>query len=93
MNAIINQTELIQRSANNDQLAFKLLYELTSPKFYSLALKIIKKKKLAEKVLQESYIKIWCRADSYDPSRESVIGWMSIITRNTAVDTLRTLSK
>jgi len=93
MSGKIDQIKLIQRSANNDQLAFKLLYELTSPKLYSLVLKIIKKKKIAEEVLQESYIKIWHRADRYDPTRDSVIGWMSIITRNTAIDTLRALSK
>jgi len=91
MSVVINQIELIQRSANNDPLAFKLLYDLTSPKLYSLVLKIIKREKLAEEALQESYIKIWHRANSYDPSNDSVIGWMSIITRNTAVDTLRDL--
>lgn len=87
-----NQTELLRRSAKNDQLAFKQLYEETSPKLYSLVLRIMSTKSVAEEVLQESYLKIWRKADSYDPTKGSVIGWMTVITRNTAFDTLRALS-
>ena len=84
--------KLIELSAQKDQAAFKKLYEQTFPKLYSLALRIMVRASLAEEVLQEAYMKIWDKADSYNSSKGHVLAWMTIITRNTALDTLRSLS-
>jgi len=87
MNA--NHTELLKQSANNNQQAFKKLYDETSPILYSLALRILDKKHLAEECLQEAYLKIWQKSASFDASRSSPLTWMYTITRNTALDKLR----
>jgi RNA polymerase sigma-70 factor (ECF subfamily) len=89
---MINCEELLQRTANNDTAAFKLLYEKTSPKLYSLILKIVISENLAEEVLQLAYRTLWDRADRYDSTKGSVISWISVITLNTAIETLRTSS-
>lgn len=88
-----NDSELLQRSAQKDRAAFKSLYEQTSPKLFALALHIMQRESLAEEVLQEAYLKIWNHADSYDLTKGSVIGWMSVVTRNTAFDALQALSR
>lgn len=85
--------QLLKLSAKKDQAAFKSLYEQTSPKLYSLALRYMKRPSLAEEVLQESYIKIWDKASRYDSSQGNAIAWMSVITRNKALDTKRTFSR
>lgn len=87
-----NHYDLLQRSAQKDQVAFKRLYDETSPGLFSMTLRIVRRRSLAEEVLQEAYLKIWNRADSYNPSKASVFGWMSVITRNTALDKLRSLN-
>ena len=84
-----DHTELLKLSANNDQLAFKKLYEGTSPILYSLALRILEKQHLAEECLQEAYLKIWQKAGSFDGKKSSSLTWMYTITRNTALDKLR----
>lgn len=87
----IKTIELLQRSAQSDQKAFKHLYDETSPRLFSLVLQLVRRRCLAEEILQETYLKIWKRAGSYDPNKASAIGWMTVIARNTALDTLRNL--
>ena len=82
--------QLLRLSAEKNQPAFSKLYSRTSPKLYSVALQFMGRKSLAEEVLQETYIKIWEKAGFYDPSKGHVLTWMSVITRNTAMDTKRT---
>jgi len=82
---------LLERCAKQDQIAFKQLYQLSSPKLYNLALHILHKPELAEDVLQESFIKIWQKADTYHLQRARGMTWMATIIRNKSFDVLRRL--
>jgi len=84
-----DHAELLKQSANQDQQAFKKLYDETSPMLYSLALRMLYKKHLAEECLQEAYLKIWMKSGSFDAKKSGAISWMYTITRNTALDKLR----
>ncbi len=81
--------KLLTLSAKKDQMAFKQLYELTSPRLFRLALSYMKRPSVAEEVLQEAYIKIWDKAENYDSTKGNAIAWMSVIIRNTSMDTKR----
>lgn len=83
--------ELLQKTAQGDQLAFKKLYELSSPKLMSLSLCLMQAEALAEDVLQEGFIKIWDKADSYVPGKGKAMTWMSTVIRNKGLDKLRSL--
>ena len=39
--------------------------------------------------MQDAYLTIWQRAGRYDAERGSAIAWLTVITRNTAIDRLR----
>jgi len=82
---------LLKRCAKQDQIAFKQLYQESSPKLYGLALRITRKPELAEDVLQDSFIKIWQKADTYSRHKGKGMTWMATITRNKALDKLRRL--
>jgi RNA polymerase sigma factor (sigma-70 family) len=75
--------------ANSDAKAFRLLYEATSPKLFGFALRILRKRELAEEVLQESYVRVWNNAGSYEPALAAPMTWLSTIVRNKAFDLLR----
>ena len=84
--------DLLQRCATNrDQLAFKQLYEEASPKLLSLCLRLLQDRELAEDTLQEGFIKIWDKAESYAPSKGKAMTWMATVVRNKALDKLRSL--
>lgn len=56
---------------------------------FAVILRILKKRELSEDCLQEVYVKIWHRTDSYFENKASVMTWMSTIARNHAIDFLR----
>ncbi|MGH8847565.1 MAG: sigma factor, partial [Polaromonas sp.] len=47
---------LIDRVALADESALRELYELTSPKLYGVALRVVSNREWAEDVLQEAYL-------------------------------------
>lgn len=77
------------RVAERDAAAFKFVYNATSPKLYGIILRILKRRDLADEVLQEVYVKIWDRASDFNPAIASPITWMSTIARNRALDEAR----
>jgi len=82
---------LLLRSADKDQVAFKALYDLTSPKLFGVLVGMMKNESLAEDVLQDSFLKIWDKAGTYQASKSGAMTWMRTIATNTARDKLRAL--
>jgi RNA polymerase sigma-70 factor, ECF subfamily len=84
-----SQETLMLSVAVRDVEAFRALYNQTCGRLMAIALRICRDRAVAEDVLQEVYIQIWRRADSYDPTRCAAIAWMSVIARNRAIDHVR----
>jgi RNA polymerase sigma-70 factor (ECF subfamily) len=89
MRASENIAELMARVAEKDRAAFAALYRATCAKMLGTALRILRRRDLAEDILQEVYAKIWDRAGDFDASKASPITWMATIVRNRALDELR----
>ncbi len=51
--------------------------------------RIIPDSKIAEDVLQKSFLKAWEKFHQYSESKSSLYTWLSAIARNTAIDTVR----
>ena len=56
---------------------------------FGLALTIVGDPNMAEEVAQESFLRAWRHAATFDPTRGRVVTWLLAITRNVALDTLR----
>ena len=72
--------------------AYTYLYENYSGALRSVILNIVNEEELANDVLQEVFIKIWRQIDHYDPSKGRLFTWMLNISRNAAIDTVRSKS-
>lgn len=72
-----------------DRAAFLQLYRLTAPRLNALVTRILRDERLAEDVLQEVYLTIWNRSESYSSGRAKPMTWMIAIARNRAIDRLR----
>jgi RNA polymerase sigma-70 factor (ECF subfamily) len=81
--------QLIGEVARGNKSAFARLYGLTHAKLLGVALRILRDRALAEDVLQESYVKVWRYAASYDRAIASPMTWMATIVRHGAIDALR----
>ncbi len=81
--------ELMARVARQDKTAFAELYRATGGKLFGIALRILRRRDLAEDILQDAYAKIWQRAREFDAAKASAITWMATIVRNRALDELR----
>jgi RNA polymerase sigma-70 factor (ECF subfamily) len=81
--------DLLGAGAEGDQRAFEQLYQRTSAKLLSVCFHLLRRRDLAEEVLQEAYLRIWRGARGYHPGRGAPMTWMISIARNAAIDRLR----
>jgi RNA polymerase sigma factor (sigma-70 family) len=82
------ETEL-ELAGAGDRRAFDHVYRLSSPRLLTVCLRILPRRAEAEDALQDSYLTIWERAARFDRARGTAISWLSVITRNTAIDRRR----
>ena len=81
--------QLLSAIAGGDEAALRTLYDLTSPKLFGVILRIQKDRGMAEDVLQDVYLRVWQRAESYAPQAGRPLSWLCTIARNRAIDGLR----
>lgn len=81
--------QLIGRIAMADRKAFADLYKATSPKLFSICLRILNDRIEAEEALQEVYTKIWQRSGAFVANQGTPSSWLAAIARNQAIDTMR----
>ena len=74
---------------DRDDQSFSYLYHNYSGALYTIVLQIIPDPELASDVLQEVFINIWRKIDSYDQSKGRLFTWMLNIARNASIDFLR----
>lgn len=85
----LDERVLILKVSRGDKAAFRDLYEQMSPQMYGVALRLMRRRDVAEDIVQEVFLTLWHAADQYDTSRGSVRTWLSTITRNRCIDHLR----
>ncbi len=76
-------------AAQRDAAAFRSLYDATSARLYGFALRILRKRELAEEALQDSFVAIWHGAGTYQSHLAAPMTWMTTIVRNKALDLLQ----
>ena len=86
-------SEALRRVASGEKNALETVYSATSAKLFGICLRILNDRQEAEDVLQEIYLGVWRRADSFDSSRASPITWLATLARNRAIDRLRSLRR
>lgn len=75
-----------------DNKAFEYLYDNYSGALYNIVMQILGDVDLANDVLQEVFVNIWRKIESYDSVKGRLFTWMLNITRNAAIDVLRSKS-
>ncbi|HEY4154054.1 MAG TPA: sigma-70 family RNA polymerase sigma factor [Puia sp.] len=84
-----NEQDLIMALKARNNQAFGYLYDHYGGSLYSIILQIVQDPTLAKDVMQEVFISIWRRIDTYDPAKGKLFTWMLNISRNASIDLLR----
>ena len=80
---------LLQRIATRDEAALAQFYDRHSRLAYTVIMRILRSPPDAEDVLQETFVRVWSRADTYEALLGSPAMWLTRIARNRAIDRLR----
>ena len=83
------EQELISYLKERNDFAFSYLYDNYSGALFSVIINIVPDKEIAGDVLQEVYINIYRKIDTYDAGKSRLYTWMLNIARNEAIDTIR----
>ena len=81
--------ELVNSLRQKNEEAFSYLYEHYSGALYGVIKQIVTDAELGNDVLQETFVNIWRRIDSYDETKGRLFTWMLNIARNAAIDKTR----
>lgn len=85
----LDDEELMERLGYRDLGAFRALYDRYGNLVYSAALRVVRDAQIAEDMVQEIFLRIWRRPDSYEAKRGRFVTWLTSVTRNRAVDEIR----
>jgi len=85
----IELAQLLQKCAAQDTAAFRTLYDKTSPILFARLLRMLRRRSVAEEVLQDVYVRIWQRAVQFEAHRGRALAWMVTIARYCAIDLMR----
>lgn len=80
---------LLHATANGDERAFAELYRSTRSHLYGLLLRMLKRRDWAEEALQDCFIKIWQKAETYESHKGAPLTWLMTVARYRALDLLR----
>ena len=81
--------DLIALIASGDEAAFSRFYDRHAALMFSCALAILRNAAEAEDLVQETCLRVWDKAVSFDRSRGTPIAWVMTMVRSRAIDRLR----
>jgi RNA polymerase sigma-70 factor (ECF subfamily) len=84
-----DEIRLFERMARRDAGALTELYARFSGPIYSFALRTLGSREEAEEVLQDTFVRLWDRAGTYDASLGRPFTWAFVLARGLCLDRLR----
>jgi RNA polymerase sigma-70 factor (ECF subfamily) len=89
MHAAGSDVDLIERLQRHDPQALAELYDRYGRIAYSLILRVVRDTGVAEDLVQETFMRVWNRAQGLDAQKGSIGPWLLAVARNRAIDYLR----
>lgn len=87
--AQIDQERLVALLKKQDKEAMHYLYDNYSAALYGAISRIVNDDDVAEEVLNDAFLKIWDKIETYDVKKGRLFTWMLNLCRNLSIDKLR----
>ncbi len=81
--------DLVARLQRRDAQALAELYDRYGRLAYALILRVVRDAGIAEDLVQETFLRVWNRAQGFDAQKGSIGPWLLAVARNRAIDYLR----
>ena len=91
--AELDDEELMRRLSYRDLYAFRALFSRYGNLVYSTALRVLRDPQLAEDMVQEIFLRLWRKPESYAATRGKFATWLTSVARNRAVDEVRSRNR
>lgn len=85
----LKDEQIIRLIVQGDKEALGALYDRYGRAVYSLSLRIMEDKGMAEEITQEVFLTAWARADTFRMQKGKFLSWLLTITHNKAIDQWR----
>ena len=83
--------ELARRLQRREPQAMADLYDRFGRLTYSVILAIVRDSGVAEDLVQETFLRVWNRAQAFEPGKGALGPWLLAIARNRAIDYIRSV--
>src|SRR5271154_3307492 len=86
-----DDSDLAKRLQDRDPRAMSELYDRYGRLAYSLIYRVVRNTGAAEDLVQETFLRVWNRVQSFDRTRGALGPWVLTVARNRAIDYLRSM--
>lgn len=90
---MVDYAKALAGCARGDKSALKTLFEAEAGRLNGVAFRILRRRDLAEEVVQDTFVQVWRHASQFDAGTGSARGWLNAIVRNRALTVLREASR
>src|SRR3984885_12383278 len=84
-----DEPDLLARLQRRDPQALAELYDRYGRTAYSLILRMVRDKSIAEDLVQKTFLRVWNRVHTIDSAKGAIGPWLLAVARNRAIDYLR----
>jgi RNA polymerase sigma factor (sigma-70 family) len=81
--------DALGQCARGDRAALRAIYDNEAPRMLGVAMRLLRRRALAEEAVHDTFLQVWRKADSFDPARGDARSWLYAILRNRALNILR----
>lgn len=85
----MQEAQIISLLKEKPRDAVKVILDQYGDALFSVALRIVGTKEVAEEIMQDAFVKVWQKAEQYDPEKGRLFTWLIQIVRSTAIDKVR----
>jgi RNA polymerase sigma-70 factor (ECF subfamily) len=79
----------IARCAAGERSAMRVIYDIEAGRMVGVARRMLRRQDLAEEAVQDTFMRMWRAARSFDPAKGSARTWLYAILRNCAISIMR----
>jgi RNA polymerase sigma-70 factor (ECF subfamily) len=83
------ERQLVQQLQAGSEDALIALHTRYANLVYSVAYRVLEDSMAAEEVTQDTFMRLWKKAYTYDPTKGQFVAWLLTVTRRLAIDRLR----